>query len=265
VPGPVDLPDPTQRFAELAELPDDELPLAEAALVVAAHDHPLDVDAQLLRLDALAARVTHGDIGSLLHVLFEEEGLTGDAHDYHHPDNSFLDRVLDRRRGLPILLSVLTAEVAARAGVCLAPVAMPGHFLLRDCHQRDRFVDPFDNGALIDRAGAAEIFGRLHGGAPPPESALEPVDAKVVLVRVVTNLVHTFRQRGPVRSLAWAVHLRALLVGGAAWEDAALLRERTGEWHLAAEAWDQVSAVARDTASAVEPGRRALAARARAN
>lgn len=265
MPGPVDVPDPTERFAELAARPAGEVPLAEAVLLVAAHDHPVDVDAQLARLDDLAARVRHGDVDHLRAVLFDDEGFTGDSHDYHHPDNSFLDRVLDRRRGLPILLSVLTAEVAGRAGVCLAPVAMPGHFLLRDCHDADRFVDPFDNGAVIDRTGAARIFGRLHGGALPPASALEPVDAKVVLVRVVTNLVHTYRQRGPATATAWAGHLRALLVGGRAWEDVALLRERTGQWHLAAEAWDRVSASARDDAAAGEAARRALGARARSN
>jgi regulator of sirC expression with transglutaminase-like and TPR domain len=261
----VDVPDPTERFAALVARPADEVPLAEAVLLVAAHDHPVDVGAQLARLDELAAGVEHGDLGSLLVALFGGEGFTGDAEDYHHPDNSFLDRVLDRRRGLPILLSVLTAEVASRAGVCLAPVAMPGHFLLRDCHRPDRFVDPFGGGALLDRAGAARIFGRLHGGAAPPSSSLEPVDAKVVLVRVVTNLVHTYRQRGPAGSLAWALHLRALLVGGSAWEDAALLRERTGQWHLAAEAWERAAAAARDDTAAADAARRALGARARTN
>ena len=265
MPGPVAVPDPTERFAELAELPADQLPLAEAVLLVAAHDHDVDLDAQLARLDGLASRVDPGDVGSLLAVLFGDEGFTGDGRDYHHPDNSFLDRVLDRRRGLPILLSVLTAEVAVRSGVCLAPVAMPGHFLLRDCHDADRFVDPFDGGAVLDRAGASSVFARLHGGALPPDSALEPVDAKVVLVRVVTNLVHTYRQRGPARSLAWAAHLRALLVGGPAWEDAALVRERTGDWHLAAQAWDRVAGSARDDAAATAAARRALGARARSN
>jgi regulator of sirC expression with transglutaminase-like and TPR domain len=261
----VDLPDPTRRFAELVALAPDELPLAEAVLLVAAHDHDLDVAAQLARLDGLAARVPHGDVGELLLLLFDDEGFTGDSSDYHHPDNSFLDRVLDRRRGLPILLSVLVAEVAARAGICLAPVAMPGHFLLRDCHDDDRFVDPFDNGALLDREGVGRIFARLHGGARPPASALEPVGPDVVLARVVTNLVHTYGQRGPVRSLAWAAQLRAVVVGGSAWEAAALVRERTGEWHLAADAWEQLATATRDPEAATVAARRALGARARSN
>lgn len=257
--------DPTERFAELVARPAAELPLAEAVLLVSAHDHPVDVDAELGRLDALAARVLTGDLAGLLRVLFEDEGFTGDTHDYHHPDNSFLDRVLDRRRGLPILLSVLTAEVAARAGVGLEPVAMPGHFLLRDALDPDRFVDPFAGGALLDRDGAAGIFARLHGGARLPASALEPVDAALVLLRVVTNLVRSFGERGPVGSLTWAVHLRALMVGGAAWEPVALLREQTGSYLLAAEAWDLLGASTDDDAGAEAAARRALEARSRAN
>lgn len=258
-------PDPTARFVELVARPAEEVPLAEAVLLVAAHDHPVDVPEQLGRLDALAARVDHGDVAHLLAVLFVEDGFTGDAVDYHHPDNSFLDRVLDRRLGLPILLSVLTAEVGARAGVGLLPVAMPGHFLLRDRDDADRFYDPFHGGAVLDRAGAGDIFARLHGGARPPDSVLEPVSAKVVLARVVANLVHTYRARGPLSSLAWALHLRALLVGGSAWEEAARGQEATGRWVLAAESWEQAAGVARDKAAAAEARRRALGARARAN
>lgn len=246
--------DVTDRFSRLVDQPADVLPLDEALLLVAAHDHPVDAATQLARLDALAARCRPASVAGVIRTLFEEEGFDGDHVDYHHPDNSFLDRVLDRRRGLPILLSVVTAEVAARCGVCLAPVGMPGHFLLRDCADAGTFIDPYHGGRLIDREGCARIFAGLHPGRPFREEYLDPVDPRSVLVRVVTNLVRSYTERGPIGSLAWALHLRALLVGGEAWVAVARVRERTGEWHLAAEAWDRIDA-----------GDRAAVARARAN
>jgi regulator of sirC expression with transglutaminase-like and TPR domain len=187
----------------------------------------------------------------------------GDEVDYHHPDNSFLDRVLDRRRGLPILLSVLTAEVAARSGVCLAPVGLPGHFLLRDCADDDVFVDSFHRGRLIDQRECEAMFRRLHPGQPFHPSFLEPIDSRAVVARVVTNLVRTYLQRGPIGSLAWAAHLRALVVGGDAWRVAARLRERTGDWHQAAEAWEAVAAAGGSGAD--DAAASAATARARAN
>lgn len=233
--------DPTARFAELAATPPELLPLDEAVLVVAAHDHPVDVDAQLARLDELAARC-EPTIESIVSVLFDDEGFRGDDDDYHHPDNSFLDRVLDRRRGLPILLSVVVCEVGARAGVCLAPVGMPGHFLVRDCSDPQLFLDPFGGGRTLDPEGCRAIFAGLHPGQRFDERFLEPIDARVVLTRVVSNLVHTYSQRGSLASLAWSSHLRALLVGGTAWRPVAKLRERTGQWHHAATAWQHIAA-----------------------
>lgn len=248
---------PTERFAELVAGPRDVLPLDEAVLLVAAHDHDVDVPAQLARLDALAARCAGPTVDDVAGLLFGEEGFAGDEADYHHPDNSFLDRVLDRRRGLPILLSVLTTEIGARAGVCLAPVGMPGHFLVRDCADPDAFLDPFNGGRRLDRAACAAIFRSLHPTVPFSDGYLDPIDGPAVLLRLVTNLVRTFTMRGPVASLAWALHLRALLAGGEAWIHVARVRERLGDWAGAAVAWDELDS---DEAKA-----KAAAVRARVN
>jgi regulator of sirC expression with transglutaminase-like and TPR domain len=248
---------PTERFAELLAGPPDVLPLDEAVLLVAAHDHDVDVDAARGELDALAARVEVPTVDAVVDLLFGEEGFAGDDEDYHHPDNSFLDRVLERRKGLPILLSVLTAEVGARAGVCLAPVGMPGHFLVRDCADENRFVDPFHGGRRLDRAACADIFRSLHPGVEFDERYLDPVDGRAVMLRIVTNLVRTYTTRGPVTSLAWSLHMRALIAGDDAWLPVARVRERLGDWEGAAAA---MAAVGTDDADL-----RATAIRARAN
>lgn len=235
--------DPTIRFADLMAGPPELLPLDEAVLLVAAHDHSVDITAQRARLDALAARCGPATLDGVLSSLFGAEGFSGDVADYHHPDNSFLDRVMDRRRGLPILLGVLTTEVACRVGVCVAPVGMPGHFLVRDCEDVDTFIDPFHGGARLGRDDCEAIFRSLHPGAEFHDRFLEPVDSRAVLQRVVTNLVRSYAERGPARSLEWALHLRALAaVGGAEpWVQLARLRERLGDWRGAADAFARAS------------------------
>lgn len=249
--------DPTARFAELLAGPADVLPLDEAVLLVAAHDHAVDVPAVCAALDDLAAGCAEPTVDAVVARLFDDAGFAGDDADYHHPDNSFLDRVVERRRGLPILLSVVMTEVGARAGVCLAPVGMPGHFLVRDCADPDGFVDPFHGGRRLDRAGCAELFAALHPGERFDERYLEPVDARSVLLRILTNLVRTYTTRGPLESLTWTVHLRALVAGGDAWLPVARLRERAGDWDGAAAA---LASVGTDDAAA-----RAVGVRARAN
>ncbi|MGH9136802.1 MAG: transglutaminase family protein [Acidimicrobiales bacterium] len=249
--------DPTARFAELASLPADVLPLDEAILLVAAHHHALDLQAQLARLDALAVRCRAGSVESVIEVLFADEAFSGDSREYHHPDNSFLDRVLDRRRGLPILLSIVTAEVAARAGVCLAYVALPGHVVLRDCEDSDRFIDPFNGGRILT---GAECLA-LSPGCDVRH--LEPVESRAILLRVVTNLVHSFAGRGEVHGLAWALHLRAIVAGDAEqpWTDVARIRERLGDWTGAADVYDRLARQSSDD----DLRQRARAVRARTN
>lgn len=250
--------DPTTRFQELLATPCGVPPLDEAALVVAAHDHDVDVAAALARLDELAARCAEPTVDAVMAVLFDEEGFAGDVEDYHHPDNSFLDRVLERRRGLPLLLSIVATEVGARAGVCLAPVGMPGHFLLRDCTDPGTYLDPFNGGRRLDRDGCVAIFRSLHPGVPFDDRYLDPVDGRAVLLRLVTNLVRSYTTRGPVSSLAWALHLRAVVAATPeAWIPVARVRERLGDWAGAADAWE---AVGSEQALA-----RSAAVRARAN
>ena len=107
----------TERFAELMASPG-EVPLDVACLLIAAHaDRHVDIDVELARLDVLATGCTFGDEASVRAMLFGELWFRGNRDDYYDPDNSFLDKVLDRRLGLPISLSVLLMEVGRRAGI----------------------------------------------------------------------------------------------------------------------------------------------------
>ena len=190
--------DAAARFGDLVQGPESAIPLDEAALLIAAADHAVDVDAQLRALEELAGEVAAGDARSLAHALFVERGLAGNALDYGDPRNSFLDEVLRRRLGIPISLSVLMIEIGRRRGLSLVGVGMPGHFLV-GCD--DGFVDPFHAGELLDAAGARRLFDRMHRGAPFAEHYLDPVGTRSVLSRMLANLVATLLARDPIRAI----------------------------------------------------------------
>ena len=196
--------DITERFAFVVQQPDDEIALDEAAFLIAAHDHPVDVDAQLHALDALAAEIGPADASTLAHELFVTRGFAGNTVDYGDPRNSYLDLVLERRLGLPITLSVLMIEVGRRAGLELRGVGMPGHFLVG---ANGSYVDPFHQGASLDAAEARALYERTHPGAPFYDAYLDPVGPRVVLARMLANLVHTFGSRAPLAAV-WALTLR---------------------------------------------------------
>jgi regulator of sirC expression with transglutaminase-like and TPR domain len=209
VAGPAD-----DAWLELVTRPAPEVPLDAALLVIGAHGDPdVDVPAELGRLDDLAARCRPPTLDGLLRLLYVEEGFDGDRDDYYDPRNSYLHQVLDRRRGLPITLSVLTLEVGRRCGVPLAPVNLPGHFLLRDRVDRTVFVDPFHRGAVIDLAGVERLHAAVRPGAAFDAGMLDEPDAHEILRRVLTNLYGVFIQRGDAPSLQWVLELRSRLPG----------------------------------------------------
>ena len=228
-----------EHFRRLVQGRDDELRLDEAALVLAAALRPdgVDVDAAMARLDELAAWIDEPTLDGLRRHLFDDLGFAGDTADYHDPSNSFLDEVIERRRGLPITLSVLTVEVGRRAGVPLAPVGLPGHFLVRDRVDPDVFVDPFHGGALLTAGECRALAERLHPGLAFQDRFLDPVSQRAVLVRMLANLAGTYRQRGERVLLTAALDLRAALpdMGEAEQRELALLLAAGGRYDVAAD------------------------------
>ena len=143
----------TARFVQLVQGPESDLRVDEAAALIAAHANPAVEEAAIFEtLDDLAARCRPPTLDGLLRLLFVDEGFHGNTLDYYDPKNSFLDEVLERRAGIPITLAVVTMEVGRRAGVPLAAIGMPGHFLLRDRVDPNVFVDPFDQGPTARQA-----------------------------------------------------------------------------------------------------------------
>jgi regulator of sirC expression with transglutaminase-like and TPR domain len=201
--------DATARFTELVQGDEHAIALDEAVLLIAAHDHAVDVADELRGLDALADEIRAHDTLTLARALFIERGFTGNTADYDDPHNSFLDEVMRRRVGLPITLSVLMIEIGRRKGIPLVGVGMPGHFLVRS---EIGFVDPFHRGQILDDAGARAFFERTQPGVPFLAHYLNPVGPNAVLARILANLVNTFLRRDPMRA-AWALQLRLLVPG----------------------------------------------------
>ena len=254
--------DPTVRFAELVQRPDTEIPLDEAMFAIAAHDHDVDLAAQLARVDMLAAGAP-AEPDALARYLFVDEDYSGNDVDYTDPRNSYLDAVLDRRLGIPITLSILMIEVGRRRGAVLTGIGMPGHFLVGG--GPGVYYDPFHRGARLDRAGVRGLFAAQRGDSAFNESFLDPVGPRAVLARVLANLLHSFVDREP-GSAVWAARLRLRIPGLSPAErrDIAALLGSLGHFAEAATELESLVGVL-DAGGAERAAREAAALRARAN
>ncbi|MEU6533874.1 transglutaminase-like domain-containing protein [Streptomyces sp. NPDC046928] len=209
-----------RRFAEEArsERPD----LSALCLLIGAEaDGELDeagMDAAQLELDELAGRLPYRPGGprawavALRDLLGERHGFRGCAADYERLESSLLHQVLLRRRGLPILLSVVWMEVARRAGAPVYGVALPGHFVVGFGPAGEQVLaDPFDGGRVLTGSDA-EVLVAGATGAPLEPSMLTPADPLEVVTRILNN-VRAWAAARPERTdvALWAVELALLL------------------------------------------------------
>ncbi|MHA5053964.1 transglutaminase-like domain-containing protein [Streptomyces sp. SD15] len=267
-----------RRFAEEArsERPD----LAVLCLLVgAAADGTLDeagMDEAQIELDRLAGQLPFRPGGprswatALAEVLGGRCGFRGSPGDYQRLGSSLLHQVLRRRRGLPILLSVVWMEVARRAGAPVYGVALPGHFVVGfGPTEQQVLADPFDGGRVLSGSDA-ELLVAGATGAPIDPSMLAPADPLDVVLRILNN-IRAWAAARPERSdvALWAVELSLLLPSHPArlrYERAQLLVQRGdflgGAVELDAYA-EVISAVDLPTAERVRG--QARAARARLN
>ncbi len=173
---------------------------------------PRDVEPEIDRLAAqVEERVRHaGPVVAVHDVVFATAGFTGDDDEYDHPRNSFLDDVVTRRRGLPIALSLVLTEIAARAGLKTWGLALPGHFLAAIFVDEGRFtvVDAFHGGRLL---ALEEIARRV--GVPVSEigELLQPAPPANVLLRLLTNLRGSYVRRAQHESLCRVLSRMLLL------------------------------------------------------
>lgn len=193
------------RFDRMVGAPEEEIDLARAALLIAATEYPsLNIERELFLIDAIAEGVAGRmdddaplyQLNTLSEYLFDELKFAGNHTNYHDPRNSFLNDVIERRRGIPITLSLLYIEVGKRLGVPLVGIGMPGHFIVRHRDELDVFVDPFHGGILLSEEECAERLKQVTQGSLAWDSEyLEPVGSRAFIARMLRNLKVVYLQR----------------------------------------------------------------------
>ncbi|SAL74771.1 transglutaminase [Caballeronia peredens] len=188
---------------------DESLPLTEAALSLAQDAYPdLDMQAVLAEIDELVVRARRRipddadvkqKVDALNRYFFRELGFSSNLNDYYDPDNSHLNVVLRRRRGIPISLAVIYLEMAEQLGLPVRGVSFPGHFLLRVAAPgHDLMLDP-TTGQTLSEAQMVEMLepyvqrvGESIGSAL--RVLLQPATRREIVARMLRNLKSVYLQ-----------------------------------------------------------------------
>lgn len=197
---------PIDYFAMLVS-DDNTILLTEAALSLAQDAYPdLDLQEQLDVIDAFASKLkkripADAPAVNRLRILnqfyFEELGFAGNINHYHEPDNSYLNRVLETRRGIPISLAIIYMEIGQQIGLSLRGVSFPGHFLVKlKVNSGEIFLDPFNGVSLSKEALEDKLIPYLEDShvTIPLQQYLSAAGSRDILVRMLRNLKNIYLQ-----------------------------------------------------------------------
>ena len=190
----------------LAHEPAAPLDLAELALALAHNQYPdLDVEAYLGELEAMAheirprlAAASRRPVRLLCRYLFEDMGFQGNNEEYYDDRNSYLNEVMDRRKGIPITLSAVAMAVGGRAGLEVVGVGLPGHFVAKAVADGEEVLfDPFHGGRVLTPADCERLVLQSAGVAfEATPDALRPAPLGFIVTRLLTNLKGVYLGEG---------------------------------------------------------------------
>jgi regulator of sirC expression with transglutaminase-like and TPR domain len=258
-----DRPGAEAFLRDLAGLAEGMLPLAEAALALAALDRPpVDLRRYHGHLDLLAREVgaaaaASGDTGqriaALNTVIHGRYGYHGDTLTYEDLENANLMSVIDRRKGLPVALGILYIHAARAQGWDMAGLAFPGHFLVRLAEPGGRVIlDPFHGGRVRAAAELRDLLKAIAGAkAELVPAHYADVSDRDILLRLQNNLkLRLLESRQTEKALAVISGMMLFAPDRPAlWREAGLVNAELGNLRAAIDALARFLALATDDAA----------------
>lgn len=244
-------------LARVAAQDDDAIDLAETGLVLASLDRPrVSLDRyrdHLIELGASVRGAMPDDasldecVAALNASMVERYGYQGDTQNYDDLQNANLMRVIDRKRGLPVALSILYLHAGRAQGWAMAGINFPGHFLVRlDCGAGRAILDPFHGGRTLGTGELRALLKSVSGrDAELTPAHYAPLGNRDILLRLQNNIKLRQMQAGQIE--AAVATLEGMLAFAPAkpelWREAGLLRARLGQVRAALNALERFTAL----------------------
>lgn len=216
------------------------------ALAIAGMAYPtLDIEEQLATLDQLAtvvARALHDippgyeRVARFIDVLHYDLGFTGNREQYYHPDNSFLNVVLQQRMGLPIMLSLLCMAIGRRLGLDITGMGFPGHFMVRYQDEMGAWLlDPFYHQVTAVSDANHYLSGIFERPVTLSVEMFEPVSTTALTQRILLNLRNVYLSRNNFAMTQTVLEYLLILSpeDPALWQEKGLLHYQADEWEAA--------------------------------
>ena len=177
--------------------------LEDAVFILSRFDNPtlreseykkkLDRFAEMIGDEVRYALDDSQKMHAVLDFVFSELGFKGSSSDYYNPENSYLNRVIDRRQGLPISLAMIVLFIGRRLNLPFHGVNMPIHFMLKYRGEMEEvLIDPFDHGKLVNYNQC--YYFLKQNGVEPKSEHFEAATEVAILARCIRNLINSYEK-----------------------------------------------------------------------
>ncbi|HCU46135.1 MULTISPECIES: transglutaminase-like domain-containing protein [Sphingobacterium] len=136
------------------------------------------------------------------YILFEKFGLSGNTNDYHNPQNSFIGRVLESKKGNPLTLSCIYSIIAQKLDIPIFGINLPKHFILSYLAENQTedhllfYINAFNKGQVMQKADVISFLKQLN--LPLSKEFMMPCDNVMILKRVLRNLITAYEHNESV-------------------------------------------------------------------
>lgn len=216
------------------------------ALLIAGMAYPtLAIEEALAQIDRVATVVERALIGvppgyeraaRIIDVLYYDLGFTGNREQYYDPDNSYFNVVLQRRVGLPIMLSLLCLAIGRRLGLTMSGLGFPGHFMVRYADEAGAWLlDPFHNQVMAVEAAGTYLSNLFERSVTLSGPMFEAVPPPAMAQRILQNLRNVYLgQKNFTMTLKVLDYLLVLAPDDPGlWQETGLLHYRMDHWEAA--------------------------------
>lgn len=143
------------------------------------------------------------------HILFEVHQFSGNITNYHAPQNSFINNVLESKKGNPLMLSVVYMLICKELNIPVYGINLPQHFVLAYINDYANLIDvnnktlsnnllfyinPFSKGLMFNQSDIDQFLKQLKL-EPEPRYYL-PCSNTDILKRCINNLVYSYEKLG---------------------------------------------------------------------
>lgn len=186
--------------------------LLEGAILVSRYQYP-DLDTEKLRASLeqirkdtwleLNENLTALEVINVVnHILFSRYNFSGNTANYHAPQNSYINCVLESKKGNPLTLSIIYQVVCNKVGLPVYGVNLPEHFILAYMDNREGaaensvlfYINAFSKGSVFGREDIDQFVKRLN--LERQESHYQPCDNKDMILRMLRNLSFSYQKLG---------------------------------------------------------------------